>query len=432
MMKKPRVLMLGWEFPPLISGGLGIACQGISRALAPLTQLTLILPQKRSGPDPAGIKIIGLESLDLEETLIKEELVHFMKKVRQEEISFDFSPYPRENVSNIRESEKQVKETKKIQSHRIRHVPNQLRDVDLYGKNVISNVKYYTELLDIIASRLDFDLVHAHDWMTYHAAIRLKERYKKPVVLHIHSLNFDRIGPLTEGWIFDLERTALHMADLLIPVSHYTGYILQEHYGVDPDKIFPVHNGVERVDTYRSEKKFPEKLVVFMGRITLQKGPEYFLDAATKVVRQYENVRFAIAGTGDKLKQLIEKSAYSELGSKIHFTGFIDRKRVHELFSMADVFCMPSLSEPFGLTALEAVQFGVPVVITKRAGAAEVLKSAFLADFWDTDLMANHIVRLLSDEKLHARAIRQGMKDISRLTWKASGDRILQAYNKVI
>ncbi len=283
-----------------------------------------------------------------------------------------------------------------------------------------------------MASRINFDIIHAHDWMTFLAGIHLKDKLNKPLVLHVHSLNYDRIGPIYDGWIYQLEREALQKADLIIPVSNYTGRIIREHYGISTGRIVPIHNGIDPVKPFKTEKKFPEKLVLFLGRITLQKGPEYFLETAYRVIKKYPDVRFAIAGTGDKLRRLIEEGAYKEISHKLHFTGFIDRDKVYTLLSMSDVFCMPSLSEPFGLTALEAIQFGVPVVITQRSGAAEVLKSALLADFWDTELMANHIVELLKNKKLHAEKVREGKNEIKNLTWESAASKILDEYNKII
>ncbi len=430
-MNKPKVLMLGWEFPPVISGGLGIACYGIAKALSKHVNLTLILPRIDEDTTLPGVKLIGLGNLVLDEIMEKEEVQQFEQIVRDEKIDISFSPYPdKQEPASTRERKK--KASRKVITSEIRKVHLQYSLADLYGDDVVGKVKYYTEIVDRVASHLDFDLIHAHDWMTFLAGIRLKEHFKKPLVIHVHSLNFDRIGPAREGWIYELERDALNTADLIIPVSHYTSSVIQEHYSIHRDNIYPVHNGIDPVKVYKTEKKFPEKLVLYLGRITLQKGPEYFLETAFKVIQQYPEVRFAIAGTGDKLQEMIEDGAYKEISHKLHFTGFIDREKVHALLSMTDVFCMPSLSEPFGLTALEAVQFGVPVVITKRSGAAEVLGSALLADFWDTGLMARHIVSLLSNPELYAKKVKQGHKELKKVTWKTSAQKIFEGYRKII
>jgi glycosyltransferase involved in cell wall biosynthesis len=268
--------------------------------------------------------------------------------------------------------------------------------------------------------------------MTFPAAIALKEMTGKPLVVHIHSLTYDRIGPGDQGWVFRVEKEALSMADLILPVSHYTGEIIHEHYGIAKNKIWPVHNGARRIKTFRRDKKFPEKMILFLGRITFQKGPEYFLAMAQLIIEQFRNVRFVIAGDGDRFSRLVEDSAFRELGSKIHFTGFVDRPKVHELFAMADAFVMPSVSEPFGLAALEAAQFGVPVILSRRSGAAEVLKGAVVADYWDIEKMVRSIVKILSDEKYRQSIIRRQRDDLKQVTWNHTALRIKEAYTRLI
>lgn len=430
-MKKPRVLMLGWEFPPIISGGLGIACYGIAKSVSQKADLTLILPRTDENFNMPGVELIGLGNIELEDIFEKTELREFQETVKEKNLEVSIYPYPREqNRWLIRE--KKISEQEKIKTRDIHHIHNRFRDADLYGENVVDKVGYYAEIIVRIAKKLEFDLIHAHDWMTFPAGIRLKEESGKPLVLHIHSLNFDRVGPVNAGWIYELEKNSMLKADLIIPVSNYTSSVIKEHYGVSGNKVYPVHNGIDAIKVTRTRKNFPDKLVLFMGRITLQKGPEYFLETAQKVIRKYDKVRFAIAGTGDKLKKMIEEGAYREISRKLHFTGFLDRQKVHKLLSMSDVFCMPSLSEPFGLTALEAVQFGVPVVITSRSGAAEVLSGALTADFWDTDLMAGHIISLLEDQDLYNAKVYLGYRDIKKLTWEASAEKILRGYQKII
>jgi glycosyltransferase involved in cell wall biosynthesis len=216
------------------------------------------------------------------------------------------------------------------------------------------------------------------------------------------------LGPEKFDWIYKIEKKALLKADLIIPVSQYTGNIIHEFYKIPMGKIFPVHNGIEKVKPFKSEKNFPEKLILFLGRVTMQKGPEFFLEAATRILENNEKVRFVVAGKGDKLQEIIQSGAYAELGQKIHFTGFLNRSEVHYILSITDIFCMPSVSEPFGLTALEAAQFGIPVILSKRSGAAEVLSSALTVDFWDTEKIAELIQELLTDEKLYKACITQG------------------------
>ncbi|MBY0425829.1 MAG: glycosyltransferase family 4 protein [Cytophagales bacterium] len=217
-------------------------------------------------------------------------------------------------------------------------------------------------------------------------------------------------------------------ANAIIPVSAFTGQILQEYYGVAESKIYPVHNGVDATIPYKKPKKSDDKLVMYLGRLTSQKGPEYFLDMAEKVIEKVPNVRFVMAGTGDKFRELIDTRAEKKLGNKFHFTGFLNSQKVKELFSIADVYCMPSVSEPFGLSALEAAQFGIPCVISKQSGVAEVLKSALTADFWDVYKMADNIISLLTNDELYQSVVDNGYQDLKKLTWNESAKNVLDVY----
>lgn len=427
-MQKPRILMLGWEFPPEISGGLGVANYNLCKALAPLSHLTIILPKVDPALKIPNVNIVDLSQIKLHDILDKEEIKEFEQVIREKRIEFNISPYPLRQRTT---SERKSKVSKTIKSRHVAQIHNQFSSSDLYGMDVINKVEYYAEIVVRVASTLSFDIIHAHDWMTCLAGMNLKEKYNKPFVLHIHSLNYDRIGPDKVDWIYNIEKKALGQADIIIPVSQYTGKIINEFYKISKKKIFPVHNGIAAVKAYRSAKNFPEKLILFMGRITMQKGPEFFLEAALKILEENHNVRFVVAGKGDRLQEIIESGAYREVGNKIHFTGFLNKLEAQYILSIADIFCMPSVSEPFGLTALEAVQFGIPVVISKRSGAAEVLKGALTVDFWDTDKIAHCITQLLSDQRLYDNCVKQGYKDIKNLTWEKSARKILKLYRKL-
>jgi len=421
--------MLGWEFPPKISGGLGIANFNLCKALAPLTDLTIILPKTNPDLIIPNVNIIDLSRIKLEDHFEKVELKEFEKVIQEKKIEFNISPYPTYQETT---RDKITKERIPIKTRGIIDIHNQFSRSDLYGVDVFEKVNYYTEIVKRIAADLSFDIIHVHDWMTCTAGIVLKEMSGCPLVLHIHSLNYDRVGPDKVDWIYKLEKMALQKADMIIPVSQYTGDIIREFYKISGKKIFPVHNGIEKVKTFKSEKNFPEKLILFLGRVTMQKGPEFFLEAATKIIENYEEVRFVIAGKGDKLQEIIESGAYTELRNKIHFTGFLNRSEVQYILSITDVFCMPSVSEPFGLTALEAAQFGIPVVLSKRSGAAEVLSSALTVDFWDTEKMASLIIKLLTDQKLYKACVAQGYRDLKKLTWKESARKVNTLYARLL
>jgi glycogen synthase len=434
-MYKKNILMLGWEFPPVISGGLGIACQGICKHVAKHHNVTIILPKKGSGRAPANTEILGLNQIDLDnlidpgylEILIPELSIKRVEKV------VEINPYHYETVLLSEEQTRHlVERVKRKKIERNDKEPNIFEKQDLYGDGLVQRVILYSKYVQEIAETIDFDLIHAHDWMTFLAGVDLKKKYGKPLILHVHSLDYDRGGTESRGWIFDLERHAMEQADLIIPVSRYTGSIIESHYKLDPSRLYPVHNGIDPVKVYKKPKKFPEKLVLFLGRITGQKGPEYFLNVAEKVYKEYQNVRFVIAGNGDKLIQMIQEGAYRQLGHRLHFTGFVDRKKVHDLLAMADVYCMPSVSEPFGITALEAAQFGVPVVLSKRSGASEVLDSALKADFWDINKMASQIVSLLRDETFYDQKVKEANDELRELTWDNTALKIVSAYEKVL
>lgn len=429
LLMKMKVLMLGWEFPPLINGGLGIACLGLGRALSKHVDLSFILPQVDPSYTVKDVKLIGLNHLgerDLERMVKTEELRSFAEV---DLIQADLQPYidaeweARERIATSGESISKYdrwSEETGLAMFRQKSA--------LYGEDVNARVIAFARAAAALAEGKEFDLIHAHDWMTFLAGMEIKARTGRALVLHVHSLSYDRAGPEARGWVYEIERQAMAAADLIIPVSHYTGKICSDHYGITPEKIHAVHNGADPVKSFHSKKSFPEKVVLFLGRITGQKGPRYFLEIAAKVLENRRDVRFVMAGTGERLRELIEYSAFRDVGDRLHFTGFLNREKVNQLLSMADVYCMPSVSEPFGLSALEAIQFDIPAVISKQSGVAEVLPQARQADFWDVDLMAQHILDLLNDEGAHAEAVRASREDQEHCTWERAAERVVALY----
>jgi hypothetical protein len=428
-MRKPKILMLGWEFPPNITGGLGVACYHIVRSLRDYASITMILPQLEPEVRIAGIRLIGIGNLDLEKIYTKKEREILRSRLSKRVMEMKLSPYP-VAIAGKRIFQKSTSTTKLKKSSV--QIENLFADTEIYGEDVVEKVQFFSEISMMISRKIDFDIIHAHDWMTFPAALAIKKSAKKPLIIHIHSLNVDRVGPDQQGWIFNIEKEALKEADRILPVSNYTGNLIGEHYGIDKNKIISIHNGVRRVKVFHTEKKFPEKLVLFLGRITYQKGTEYFLEVASRIIHEFNNVRFVVAGGGDRFSRMVEDGAYKEIGHKLHFTGNINRKKVYELFSMTDVFVMPSVSEPFGLVALEAAQFGIPVILSKRSGAAEVLKGAIKADFWDIERMASAILRLLADERFRNKVVEQELKDLESLTWENAAEKISGVYSEFI
>ena len=440
--------MLGWEFPPLINGGLGIACYGIAKALSKVCDLTLILPKSSPETLLKNVEIFGLNNIDVKGKISYQKQYEEAIKKYQEfskvftiEMEGNETLYPYHlGEENISEFDRNRLNQLKDKIAKLSKLPHEDREVNLgkfslsemYGDDVEYKVAEYADYVAALASNLEFDVIHGHDWMTMLAGLKVKYQSGKPFVIHAHALSYDRAGPQARGWNYDLEKYGLENADAIIPVSYYTGKVIENHYGIPSSKIFPVHNGIEPVEAFREKKHFPEKLVLFLGRVTEQKGPEFFLSIASKVIAENDNVRFVMAGNGDRLKRIIETGAYRKVGNKFHFTGFLDREKVNKLLAMADVYCMPSVSEPFGLSAVEAAQFGIPAVISKQSGAAEVMDHALKADFWDVELMAKHINDLLTNESLRNKVVEGTYKDIERVTWDQSAVEILKVYETVL
>lgn len=399
---RPRVLMLGWEFPPVINGGLGVACHDLCMAMADYARVTMIIPKSNPGFKIKNLELIGLDTID---TRTLKYINHVNEYSKLEDVHFidsNLNPY-------YSAPEPSVFQGEEIRSQYIRNIEIEGQQFsvfsidDLYGGDVIEKVQVFGKIATRIAMNMDFDIIHAHDWMTMIAGMEIKAKTGKPLVMHIHSLEVDRSGAASKGWVYQLEKRGMEIADLLMPVSNFTAQVIKTHYFINPAKIWPVHNGIRPVEPYKSKKPFDEKMVLFVGRLTRQKGPEFFLEIATRVLEYYPDIRFVMAGQGDSFQQLIDKSAFRHIGNRFHLTGFLTMDKVHQLLSMADVYCMPSVSEPFGLSAVEAAQFGVPVVISKQSGVSEVLPHALKFDFWDINKASQYIVSLLTDELLSKR-----------------------------
>lgn len=429
--------MLGWEFPPVINGGLGVACHGLAKALCSIVDLEILLPTAvlpNGNVEPFGLR--GADQIRLESSPASESDVQFryqsFSKVLEIPLSLDPYSNPPEPMVSWRPDQNLV------ESEALQAVAPPTDEgtagtnTNLYGDDMGARVVEFAKRSVAMVAGEEFDLIHVHDWMTYLAGIELKRVTGKPLVAHVHASQYDRAGSTARGWIYDLEKMGMETADRVIPVSRYTGRILEQHYGIAPRKIRPIHNGAERVEEFHTLKKFPEKLVLFLGRLTAQKGPEYFLEIASQVLEQDRKVRFVMAGSGEKLKALVETGAFKGLGGKFHFTGFLNRERVRQLLSMTDVYCMPSVSEPFGLSALEAAQFGIPAVVSKQSGVAEVLKGALTADYWNTNLMADHIVNLLRDDELHARISSSLANDLQAASWEGAAAKVMEVYQELL
>jgi glycogen synthase len=420
--REPKILMIGWEFPPVINGGLGIACHDLSSALAEKTEVTLILPKSDPAYKINKLRIMGLNNIDVNSLSEISTLMKMESKLDVREITANLDPYysnyTEENITKNYISEVKIGENK----YNVFNIDN------LYGGDIIQKVIQFGQLAAKLSEKIEFDVIHAHDWMTMIAGVEIKKKSGKPLVLHIHSLEIDRGGENCRGWVYDLEKYAMENADLLMPVSNFTANIIKKHYGISGHKISPVHNGVRPVNSFKSKRQFTEKTVLFVGRLTRQKGPEHFLEIAAEVLKHSQDVRFVMAGTGENFKKLIEGSSYKNLGNRFHFTGFLNGDKLKYLLSVADVYCMPSVSEPFGLSAVEAAQFGLPCVISKQSGVSEVLTGSLKFDFWDVKKAAACIAKVLNDKVLREKLIEDAFENLKKINWHISAQKVLDNY----
>lgn len=423
MKKRTQVLMFGWEFPPVISGGLGVACLGLCKALAPYADLKMIIPKNVPNFKIPNIELVGLNSFTQEQLkeLFKGE--QWIDLGSLQYVSGGIHPYMKvggDEFINQKFYEVFYEDIKPF-------------DIDaLYAGDVIKNVMQFARISVQYALRQNFDVIHAHDWMTFLPAMILKLKTGKPMVLHVHSTEYDRAGEGSRNWVYELERRAMLLADRVIPVSHYTGSICEKYYNIPSEKISPVHNGVEMITHTIKKNAMKEKLVIFFGRITMQKGPEYFVEAARVVLSHHPNVKFVMAGSGDLYAPLIEKIADCRMGDKFYFTGFLNKQKLNELLAVADVYCMPSVSEPFGLSAVEAVQYGIPVIMSKTSGAGEVLASALKIDFWDTHKMAQYIISCLDYPGIRKAVVDKANEDLKEITWENTAKKVMGIYEEIV
>lgn len=394
--------MFGWEFPPYNSGGLGTACFGLTRALSSCenTDITFVLPKK----------------VNVSSNLIKIIFADTTAVLSSEDVSI-LSGYITSNEYLSKKDEVTV---------------------GLYGATLLQEVKHYAERAKEIARDEDFDVIHAHDWLSFLAGIEAKKISGKPLILHVHATEFDRTGGQGVNQdVYDIEKYAMEQADGIIAVSNFTKNKIIEYYNVDSGKITVVHNGVDRAD-FRElparlesiKKEGKQKIVLFVGRITIQKGPEYFVRAAKKVLEYYPNVLFVVAGSGDMQYQMMDEVADLGIGDKVIFTGFLRGDDLTALYQAADLYVMPSVSEPFGIIPLETIVNGTPVIVSKQTGVSEVLTHALKVDFWDVDEMANKILGVLQNDSLQKTLQEESLKEVEKLDWMASAKKVLNVYKR--
>lgn len=513
--------MLGWEFPPHISGGLGTACFGLTQGLRQHgVEVLFVVPKARGDEDARFVTIVGANQVAVEEVVATpkkriveervEEGVAIVEKqveipvesdgpraavraqpvpdARDERLKRTFEilavdsllrPYLTEREYVVRLLERSAAKPATAQSlndssrselpsaaslraesprtetitlrRRVpwRRVVRDEREVDGepikrrrvlefsggYGTHLMDEVARYALAVEQLAQRHTFDVIHAHDWLSIPAGLAAARASKKPLVLHVHACEHDRSGEKVNREVKAIEQLGLDGADRVVCVSHYTAGQLRRHYQLDDSKVRVVHNALtqkEQKERVKVEKSIDQPIVLFLGRVTFQKGPDYFLEAASRVVRVRPEVKFVIAGSGDMLPSMIERTARMGLARNVHFTGFLQGEDVERMYAMADVYVMPSVSEPFGISPLEAMALDTPVILSRQSGVSEVLRNALKVDFWDVQDMANKILALLAYPSLQEQLKEEGREEVRAMRWEHPAALVRDAYAELV
>lgn len=445
-----KILMYGWEFPPRISGGLGVACHAMVQELAKKNiDVTVILPYAIDNVmNQEKVSFIGCNSVieKMEEMKSQTGFETVDLGCSHENLAQFLHPY-------LQPGETEYLERIDIASARVAAIITKLQTVNQfadfhelsslhtsasaptkltgqYGFNLLAEVCHYAVVAGALAVAAPHDVIHAHDWLTILAGVEAKKRSGKPLVFHVHALEPDRSGAVVDARIFAIEKYGLDQADKIVAVSEYTKNVIISNYGISPEKITIVHNGSYASDTpIKPHRAKANKMVLFLGRLAHQKGPFFYIEAARKILEKRHDVHFVIAGAGGLLREMIERVAALRIGQYVHFTGFLDHKKIGRIFGLADVYVMPSISEPFGLSCLESLSYGVPVVISKQSGVSEVLPHVVKIDFWDTEEMANKILALLDYKALRKVTLQQSAEDLKSLTWEKTADSLIALYS---
>ncbi len=465
--RQVRVLMLGWEYPPRFVGGMGKACQGLSQAMAKLgAHLFFVLPTFPERVSEQHLEVIGAEECLEEAGWIPE--VGFASQVTNaapqlkktsgitlKSVDAQIYPYGAHPQDPLSENLRQVIErmstsdffkkpdrknrvTSKIIPKVQRTIKNIMEECpsrsssEIYGKNLWSEIERYCFAVRHLADAHEVDLVHAHDWMTFPAAFEFQRVTGVPVYLHVHATEYDRSGDNLNHEVFRIEREGFRRANHIFAVSRYTAGIIERLYGVHRKKISVVYNAPEEgikslLSIAESDRRFD---VVFLGRLTFQKGPDHFLKAAALVSQANSTARFVLCGTGDMLDKLRAQAFKLGIEDRVHFAGFVEPAGVDEILQHSKVLVMPSVSEPFGLVALEAIHCGIPVILSKQSGVREVLQRALQVDFWDHERLADQILAALRLEGLSKQLVSEGMDQLRLLSWEKSAGKVMEVYRK--
>lgn len=413
--------MFGWEFPPHILGGLGTASYGLTKGMHDNgdMDITFVIPKPWGDEEKGFANIIGACNTPVAWRDVNWDYVNSrIGKFMDPQLYFDLRDHIYADFNYMK--------------------LNDLGCIEFSGRypdNILEEINNYSIVAGVIARTIPCDIIHSHDWLTYPAGIHAKKVTGKPLVIHVHATDFDRSRGNVNPTVFAIEKDGMENADHIITVSDLTRRTVIEKYGINPEKVTTVHNAVIPLsDEILSlpRRTGNEKVVTFLGRITMQKGPEYFVEAAAKVLQKNRNVRFVMAGNGDMMEKMIKLAAKRDIADRFHFTGFLKGTEVYEMLRDSDVYIMPSVSEPFGISPLEAMQMGVPSIISKQSGCAEILDNVIKLDYWDIDAMADAIHSIISNPALHETLRREGIEEMKGITWQKAGKKVIDIYKKVI
>ena len=430
--------MFGWEFPPHIAGGLGTACYGMTRGLARNdVEVIFVMPRASGDEDERFVKVVNASDVEArycDSTI--EGADDIMRKISFIHIDSNMVPYiSPEEFATYREGYERT--GRKFWEKEGDSWTQRYTFSGKYGANLMEEVARYAVVAAEVARQLEgqFDVIHAHDWLTYFAGIAAKRVSGKPLVVHMHATSFDRSSSDNiDTRVYEIERAGMAAADRVIAVSNLTRNIVIEKYNIPAEKVVTVHNAVRFAEKENElpERGVKDKIITFLGRITFQKGPDYFVEAAAKVLKRVPNVRFVMAGSGDMMNHVIRRVARLGIADRFHFTGFLKGDDVHKMFQLSDVYIMPSVSEPFGISPLEAMRANVPSIISKQSGVAEVLDYAVKVDYWDVDAMADAIYGFVKYPALSKMFAEKGLEEVTGLKWNNAAAKIKSVYEDAI
>ncbi|MBP7562157.1 MAG: glycosyltransferase [Candidatus Cloacimonetes bacterium] len=437
-----KILMFTWEFPPLIAGGLAMACYGMVKALLQSgIEVDLVLPTKdmvyfplRKVEDADTLPVVFLDPVKHKEY---ERITHETLTKRLEYLGVSFSPETYINGSELKSWTKVVEKVVVEKHHHTTIQEKIWQDLKIYllgEENIFKKVQELTVRAEKFAKTLDFDLIHSHDWLTYPAGMLAKRLTGKPLIAHMHATEFDRSGGVGDERIHNLEYDGMSYADRVICVSKYTANMVISRYHIDSGKIRIIHNAYDVGDLIADQKDriFKGPTILFLGRITLQKGPDYFIEIANEVLKVHPHARFIMAGTGDMSRKLLHRSAFLRLRNRFIFAGFLNRKQVETILNSVDIYILPSVSEPFGIAPLEAMAYGVTTIISKQSGVSEVVNHAYKVDFWDTKKMSEIVNYLIENPDECQEMGEKGRLEVQSIGWSEAADKIISVYDEML